>query len=80
MTRLLVDVKLKVLRVNQEATTLLEDGEVRVVLLRQHVKVVTLCELRFDFNRLSVDMRTTSCVDVTENIENAFNQLRRKSD
>lgn len=64
VTRLLIDVKLKVLIVHQEATTLLEDGKVSVVLLSQHVQVVTLCQLGFDFNRLTVDVRTACRVDV----------------
>lgn len=50
MTRLLIDVKLKVLIVHQETTTLFEDGEMSVVFLSQHVKVITLSELSLDFN------------------------------
>lgn len=63
---LLVDVELKVLIVHQEATTPLEDGEVRVVLLCQHVQVVTLCQLSLHFDRLTVNVGTTCRVDVTK--------------
>jgi hypothetical protein len=66
MAWLLIDVELKVLSVHQEAATLFEDGEVSVVLLSQHVKVVTLCQLCLDFNRLPMNVRTACGVDVTE--------------
>lgn len=64
MTRLLIDVELKVLIVHQEATTLFEDGEVGVVLLSQHVQVVALSQLGLDFNRLAVDVGTACGVNV----------------
>jgi hypothetical protein len=50
MAWFLVDIQLKVLIVNKEATTLLENGEMSVVLLSQHIQVITLCKLRFYFN------------------------------
>jgi hypothetical protein len=50
MTWLLIHVKLKVLIVHQETTTLLEDGEMSVVFLSQHIKVITLGQLSFHFN------------------------------
>jgi hypothetical protein len=43
MTRLLIDVKLEVLIVDEEAATLLENGEMSIVLLSEHVQVITLC-------------------------------------
>lgn len=75
---LLVDVELKVLIVHQEATTFLEDGEVSVVLLCQHVQVVTLCQLSLHFDRLTVDVGTTCCVDVTKKCSVSYNDIKDK--
>jgi hypothetical protein len=72
MAWLLVDVKLEILIVYQETTTLLEDGVVSVVSLRQHVQVITLSQLSFHFNGLPVNMWTSSGVNVTKNYKIQF--------
>lgn len=68
MAWLLVDVKLKVLIVHQETTTLFKDREVRVILLRQGVKVVTLRQLSFDLDRLAMNVWTSCRMNVTAKI------------
>lgn len=68
MTRLLIHVELKILVVHQEAATLLEDGEMSVVLLSQHVQIVTLGQLSFDFNRLAILVGPARRVDVAKRI------------
>ncbi len=60
----LINIKLEVLVVNQKATSLLEDGKVSFVLLAQHIKIVTLCQLCLDFNRLPIHMGPTCAHDV----------------
>lgn len=64
-----VDVKLEILIVVEEAATSLEDGEMRVITLRKHVDVVSVCELRLHLHHLSVyawlayrvDVRPVAC-------------------
>ena len=59
-----VDVELEVLVVDEEATSLLVDGEVGVVLLRKHVHVVTVCELSPHLHHLVTDLGLADRVDV----------------
>jgi hypothetical protein len=73
MTWFLVDVKLEILIVYQETTTLLENREVSVVFLRQHVQIVTLGQLSFHFNRLTMNVRTTSGVNVAGSVKSNLN-------
>lgn len=47
---LLVDIQLKILIVDQEAATLFENGKMCVVALTQHVQIITVIQLGFDFN------------------------------
>lgn len=53
MARFSVDVELKILVVVEEAAPPLEDGEVWVVALREHVDVVAVRELRLHLHHLS---------------------------
>lgn len=66
MARLLIGVELKVLIVHQKATTLFEDGKMSVVLLSQHVQIVALIQLSFDFNRLAVFVWPARRMDITK--------------
>lgn len=64
MTRLLVDVQLEVLVVDQEAASLLEDRKVGVVPLRQQVHVVAMRQLGAHLDRLVVDEWPANRVNV----------------
>lgn len=66
MSWFFVNIHLEVLVIHKEATTLLVDGEVRIVTLRQHVQVVSVCKLCFDLDRLPMQMWTANCMDITE--------------
>uniref|UniRef100_A0A8D8HG42 (northern house mosquito) hypothetical protein n=1 Tax=Culex pipiens TaxID=7175 RepID=A0A8D8HG42_CULPI len=66
MPRFLVDVHLEVLIVDQEATTLLVDGKVSIIALRQHVQVVSVRKLGLHLDRLTVQMWTANRVDVAK--------------
>ena len=58
MTGFSVDVKLKVLIVDEETTPAFEDGKVRVIALCQHVQIIPVSELSFDFNNLPAHLWT----------------------
>lgn len=64
MTRLLVDVQLEVLVVDQETASLLEDREMCIVTLRQQIHVVSMRQLCAHLHRLVVDERTSNGVNV----------------
>jgi len=65
MTGWLVDIQLKVLIVEQDATTCFEDGHMVLILLREHVAVVTLRQGSFHFDHLTLELRTSHGVRVT---------------
>lgn len=63
MARLPVDVELEILIVDQEATSLLVDGKVSIVALRQQVHVVTVGQLSLHLDAgLAMHIGTTLCV------------------
>lgn len=62
----LVDVKLKILVVDQEAAALLEYREVRTVPLRQQVDVVAVRQLRLHLDHLTELGGTAHRMNVTE--------------
>lgn len=64
MARLLVDIQLEVLVVDQETPSLLKNREMSIVTLRQQVHVVAMCQLGANFHRLVVDERASNCVNV----------------
>lgn len=66
MSRFFVNIHLEILVIHKEATTLLVDGKMCIVTLRQHVQVVSVCKLGLDFDRLTVEMWTTNRVDVAK--------------
>lgn len=71
MRRLLVNVQLEVLVVDEEAAALLVDREVGAVLLRQHIDVVAVRDLGLDLDDAVVAVVATDRVDVTEVAWNA---------
>lgn len=64
MTRFSVNVQLKVLIFNKKASPLLEDCEMRIILLSKHVQVVSMCELSSHFHHLIADLWLTNSVNI----------------
>lgn len=64
MSGILIDIQLVVLIVDDEASPLLADCEVRFVLLLQPVDVVLVCELSLDLHRLSAPVGSPDGVGV----------------
>jgi len=65
MAGILVDVQLKVLVIEQNATAGLEDRDMVVILLWEHVVIVTLRQGSLDFNHLTLELRPTHGIRVT---------------
>lgn len=64
MARLSVDIQLEILVVVKETAAAFEDGEMRVITLRQHVDVVSVGQLRLHLDDLPSHLGLADGVDV----------------